>query len=138
LKGIVVDASVTLAWCFPGEASNYAEQVLAALEEQPIVVPVLWLSEVANGVLVGERRKRLKQPEIRRFIELLRVLPISLDERNGIANIANVLSLGKEYAISAYDAAYLDVALRHAVPLATLDEGLLKAGEKAGVEIFRA
>ena len=138
MKGIVVDASVTLAWCFPDEGSKYAEQVLATVEEQPIIVPALWLWEVANGVLVGERRKRLRQPEIRRFIELLRDLPITPDDQNGIANMANMLSLGKEYAMSAYDAAYLDVALRHSLPLATLNEDLLKAGEKAGVEIFRA
>lgn len=138
MNGIVVDASVALAWCFPDEGSDYAEQVLAALVGQPIVVPPIWISEVANGVLVGERRKRLRQPEIRRFIELLRALPITPDEQNGIANITNILSLGKDYGISAYDAAYLDVAQRHALPLASLDIALSKAAEKAGVEIFCA
>jgi hypothetical protein len=51
--------------------------------------------------------------------------------------VSNILPIAREYGLSAYDAAYLDVAVRHAVPLATLDSALQKAGRKAGIEIFR-
>ena len=69
--GIVVDASVALAWCFPDEASEYADRILVALEGHSILVPALWPVEITNAVLVAERRKRIKQAEIRHFIELL-------------------------------------------------------------------
>ena len=66
-----MDAPVTLAWCFPDEASEYADRVLVALKGQAIVVPAVWGLEIANAMLAGERRKRLKQPEILRFVALL-------------------------------------------------------------------
>jgi predicted nucleic acid-binding protein len=64
LTGVVVDASVALAWCFPGEGSDYADKVLVALDRISIVVPAVWSLEVANAILVGERNKRLHQREI--------------------------------------------------------------------------
>jgi predicted nucleic acid-binding protein len=59
MKSVVLDASVALAWCFPDEQSGYADQVLQELEGRPVVVPSIWALEIANGFLVGERRKRL-------------------------------------------------------------------------------
>lgn len=79
MTGVVIDASVALAWCFPDEASIYADGVLVALEGQSILVPAVWGLEVANAVLVGERSKRLRQPEIRRFTTLLESLSIVQD-----------------------------------------------------------
>ena len=68
MSGVVVDASVALAWCFPDEASEYADGVLVALKGQAIVVPAVWGLEIANAMLASERRKRLRQPEILRFV----------------------------------------------------------------------
>lgn len=76
MSGVVVDGSVALAWCFPDEASQYADRVLVALRGQAVVVPAVWGLEIANALLVGERRKRLKQPEILRFVALLEGLYI--------------------------------------------------------------
>lgn len=59
MKGVVIDASVALAWCFPDEKSGYAERVLEGLEGRPVLVPAIWSLEVANVLLVGERRKRI-------------------------------------------------------------------------------
>jgi predicted nucleic acid-binding protein len=75
----VVDASVALAWCFPDEASDYADAVLVALEGRTILVPAIWGLEIANAVLAGERGKRLRQPEIRRFTTLLEGLSLVQD-----------------------------------------------------------
>ena len=136
--GIVIDASVALAWCFPDEASEYADGVLLALDGRTAMVPAIWPVEVANALLVGERRKRIRQPEARRFIELLKGLSILEDGQPFADTVSNILPLAREHDLSAYDAAYLDVAVRHGAPLATPDKALQKAGRAAGVKIFEA
>ncbi len=133
---IVIDASVALAWCFPDEASNYADAVLVALEGRRMLVPAVWPLEITNAVIVAERRKRISPPEVRRFVELLEGLTIHEDSLPVVGSIRNILPLAREYGLSAYDTAYLDVAMRHRAPLATLDAGLAKASRKAGVELL--
>ena len=132
----MVDASVALAWCFPDEASEYADRVLVALKGQTLVVPAVWGLEIANALLTGERRKRLKQPEILRFVALLEGLSILQDGQAVSESVNNVLPLARDYGLSAYDAAYLELAIRHDVPLATLDRNLQKAAKRAGIRIF--
>jgi predicted nucleic acid-binding protein len=83
---------------------------------------------------VAERRKRIGPPEVRRFIELLEGLTIRQDALPAATSVSNILPLAREHGLSAYDASYLEVAIRHGAPLATLDSGLEKAGRKAGVE----
>ena len=136
--GIVIDASVALAWCFPDEASDYADDVLVALDGRTAMVPAIWPVEVANALLVGERRKRIRQPEVRRFLDLLKGLSILEDGQPFADTVSNILPLAREHDLSAYDAAYLDVAVRHGAPLATLDAALQKACRAAGVKIFKA
>ena len=136
MSGVVVDASVALAWCFPDEASEHADAVLVALKGQAIVVPAVWGLEIANAMLAGERRKRLKQPEILRFLALLEGLSIVQDGQAVSESVRNVLPLACDYDLSAYDAAYLELSIRHGVPLATLDAKLQKAAQRAGVKIF--
>jgi len=136
VKEIVIDASVTLAWCFPDEKSVYAEGVLEALEGRAVLVPAVWALEVANGLLVGERRKRIEQPDILRFTKLLEALAVQEVALPASATIEGVLPLAREYKLSAYDASYLEVAIRSGAELATADEGLEKAARKAGVPIM--
>ena len=138
ISGIVIDASVALAWCFPDEASDYADSVLLSLEGQPVIVPAIWSVEITNALLAGERRKRVRLPEMRRFVELLKGLSIIEDVQPFAETFSSVLPLAREYNLSAYDAAYLDVAVRHGAPLATLDASLQKAGRAAGVKAFGA
>jgi predicted nucleic acid-binding protein len=136
VRGIVLDASVALAWCFPDESSNYADRVLGALEAQMIIVPAVWPLEIANALLVGERRKRIRPPEVRRFVELLKGLNIVEDAQSVADTVNNILPMAREYDLSSYDAAYLDVAVRQDLPLATLDGALQKAARKSGIKIF--
>jgi len=138
LTGIVVDASVALAWCFPDEASEYADGVLVALEGRTVIVPPVWALEITNAVLVAERRKRVKRLDVRRFVELLGGLTVIEHSQTVADTVGNVLSLAREYDLSAYDAAYLDAAVRQGAPLATLDTRLEKAGRSAGIKIFKA
>ena len=138
MTSVVVDASTALAWCFPDETSDYADGVLVSLERKTILVPVVWGLEIANAVLAGERKKRLNQPEIQRFITLLESLSLVQDVQPVGQHVSNVLPLARQYSLSAYDAAYLELSIRHGAPLATLDGKLQKAAQKAGVKIFAA
>ena len=136
MSGVVLDASTALAWCFPDEASDRAEAALVALAGQTIFVPPVWSLEVANALLVGERQKRLRQPQVLRFLKLIESLPIFEDSRPVGDRVQNVLPLSREFGLSAYDAAYLELALRRGAALATLDARLAKAARGAGVELF--
>ena len=137
VNGIVIDASVALAWCFPDEASEYADAVLVAIENRAVLVPAIWSIEITNALLVGERRKRIRQPEVRRFVELLRGLNIVEDAQPFADTVGNVLPLAREQDLTAYDAAYLDLALRRGAQLATLDITLQKASRATGGKIFK-
>jgi predicted nucleic acid-binding protein len=134
--GFVVDASVALAWCFSDEISTYADAVLGALEGEPVLVPAIFSLEVANALIVAQRSKRINLSTSQRFISLLEGLTIQEDLLPTTLNISNVLPLAQEYNLSAYDASYLAVAARHNASLATLDKGLRKAAQKAGVTIM--
>lgn len=136
MAGVVIDASTALAWCFPDESSTYADSVLVTLEGKTILVPSIWSLEIANAVLVGERKKRLTQSEILRFAALLENLPVLEDVRRVGDHVANVLPLARQYSLSAYDAAYLELSIRHDAPLATLGDRLENAAKQAGVKIF--
>jgi predicted nucleic acid-binding protein len=137
LTGVVIDASLALAWCFPDGASEYADGVLVALEGRTVMVPPVWALEITNAVLVAERRKRAKLADVRRFVELLGGLTIIEQSQTVIDTVSSVLPLARQYGLSAFDAAYLDVAVRQGAPLATLDSTLEKAGRSAGIKIFR-
>ena len=137
MNGIVVDASVALAWCFPDESSENADSVLMKLKDQSLLVPAVWALEISNALLVGERQRRLKQPEISRFIGLLGSLSIVQESQSVSEGVINILLLARDYGLSAYDAAYLELAIRHNAALATLDRSLQKAAGKAGVLILR-
>jgi predicted nucleic acid-binding protein len=137
LSAVVIDASVALAWCLPDEASGYAETVLSSLEGSTILVPAVWTTEVTNGVLMAERRRRIQRSEIQRFVGLLDSLTVVVDVSPVTQFMDRTLPLAREYGLSAYDASYLEVAVRHSAPLASLDLHLRKACRKAGMEIFR-
>lgn len=136
MSQVVVDASVALAWCFPDEGSAYADDVLVALEARTILTPAVWTLEIANALLVGERAKRIRQPEIQRFMSLLDSLSFVQDTQSVNEHVGKVLPLAREHALSAYDASYLELSIRHSASLATLDGRMKRAAIKAGVAIF--
>jgi predicted nucleic acid-binding protein len=138
LSRVVVDASTALAWCFPDETSEYADSVLVALEGCTILVPAIWSLELANAVLVGERKKRLNHPGIKSFTTLLESLSIAQDAQPISDNIRSVLPLARAHGLSAYDAAYLELSIRHNAPLATLDGNLRKAAKASGIKLFES
>jgi predicted nucleic acid-binding protein len=135
VSDFVLDCSVAMAWCFPDEAGPYSESVLEALAGSGAVVPSIWPLEVANVLLSAERRGRITLAQTRRFVELLQALPITVDEIRPSIAWDGVLSLGREQRLSAYDAAYLELAMREGVPIATLDESMINAARHCGISI---
>lgn len=133
----VVDNSVVMSWCFEDEASPYTEAALDRLRETQAVVPVIWPFEVANVLLIAERRHRLTEAQSAHFAQLLQALPIQVEEGVVARVFGSVLAVGRAHGLSAYDAAYLELAARHGLPLATQDVRLRKAAGDAGVTILQ-
>ena len=134
----VLDASIALAWALPDEASDQADRFLSRITAKDVLwVPSLWWYEVANALVVAERRKRLTEADGIHLIDLYRALPIKTDMVSGTAVIEQLRTLARQYNLSAYDVAYLELALRKGLGLATADLNLQSASKKAGVKILR-
>ena len=131
----VVDASVTIGWCFEDESDSFPAAVLDRLTSEEALVPSHWPLEVANVLLVGERKGRLTRAEAARFIELLGGLPIRIDGETAHRGFADALDLGRDHDLSAHDAAYLELAMRTGLPLATTDTRLRRAAAEVGVAL---
>jgi predicted nucleic acid-binding protein len=132
----VLDASVALSWCFEDEGGDYATGVLNELRTSEAVAASLWPLEVVNGLLTAERRKRIDPPASGRFTRLLLSLPIVIDPvaRRHVFDVTNALA--RKHALSSYDAACLELAMRLGVPIATLDGSLNAAARSEGIEAF--
>ena len=137
MSGFVLDASVTMGWCFPSQSRRYSETVLEALDGAQAITPEVWLLEVANSLMISERRHRLLRAQSEEFLEKLRLLPIDVES---IAEtppwIREVILLARTYGLSSYDASYLELAKRRTLPLATRDSALARAAVRAGVPLF--
>lgn len=132
----VLDASVALAWCFEDEATPQADGVLDQLGDDVAVAPTLWELEVTNVLLHAERRGRITESQTARFVTLLSQLPISIDTAG--ADMAGLLATGRHHSLTAYDAAYLILAEREGLPLATADAKLRAAAQAVGIPLLPA
>jgi predicted nucleic acid-binding protein len=137
-KRFVLDASVTLAWCFPEESTTHTEAVLDLLANgAEAITPPIWPFEVANALLVGERRKRVTVAQVTSVLRRIADLPISVDPVRVDHAFGQVLSFARQERLTEYDAAYLELAVRESLPLATLDDRLGRAARNAGVALLR-
>lgn len=130
---IVIDASVTLAWLFEDERSELAQQALTTLETGEAIVPAIWPVEVQNVLLTAERGGRLTV-KAEDLLARIRALRIHVEGPLGID--ASIYELAKKYGLTAYDASYLELTLRHACKLATLDKPLARAARRENA-LFR-
>jgi|SRR5271165_2478093 len=138
-KKLVIDASVTLAWFFPDEATSYTDSLLDLLASgSEAVVPAIWPFEVTNALLTAERRKRVTTAQLSGMLKRLTELPISVEPIIVNRAFEQILSLARAKLLTSYDAAYLELALRESLPLATLDEQLRKAARISGVSLMRS
>lgn len=133
MKEFVLDCSATLPWVFGSEATKATDALLDRLARgSKAWVPALWHLELANVLLGAKRRGRIDQAGIEQFLGALALYDIAVDPDTMTNAWAKSLSLAESYGLSVYDAAYLELALRRGLPLATLDTALAAAMKQAG------
>jgi predicted nucleic acid-binding protein len=133
---LVLDVSLSCAWCFADEASPAAWAVLERLKEGVAHVPALWLWETGNVLIQAERRGRISSAAIRTFLGLLETLPISIDHPTTASAWHDTVALARAHGLTACDAAYLELALRRGLPLASRDKALQAAARLEGVPLL--
>lgn len=134
----VLDASAALAWAFERSAPEEAQAALTLLNrlrDDEALVPDLWHLEVTNALVVGNRRGAISAAKVSDFLARLDALPIRIDTTPAAERKEHLFSLAREHELSAYDAAYLDLAMRTGSPLATFDRRLAAARDRAGVAV---
>ena len=132
---IVVDASIALAWCLSDESDDIADRALDRVVAEGAIAPAHWPLEVANGLRTAVRHGRLSPDELPRIGRLLGDLAIDVRPIDLSTAIWSVLEVAFDRGLSAYDAAYLDLAQFKGAVLATLDWDLRNAGVAAGIEV---
>jgi predicted nucleic acid-binding protein len=132
----IVDNSIVMTWCFKDEVNQYADAVLDSLMDATAIVPAIWPLEVVDVLLVAERRNRLHASDSIRFLSLLSQLPILVERAWPERMMKELLALGRENSLSSYDAAYLEIAMRQGLPIATLDGKLLDGAKRVNVPIL--
>ena len=136
MSRFVLDASVVVTWCFPDEDSAVAGKVAQMFKAgDAAIAPSFWPHEVLNALHVGQKRKRISVGLIRTFLTDLAALPIVLQGLPAADVFDRIQSISREYGLTPYDAAYFYLAQTNGLPLATLDESLIRSCGKAGVEV---
>lgn len=132
----VVDTSIALAWCFDDERTQPVIDLLYRVGQTGALAPILWPLEALNGLLMAERRRRVDANRRHRLIGFLRALPVTLDAETADQAWTATIRLAERHRLTVYDAAYLELAQRRKLPLATLDEDLIKAAKALGTTVL--
>ena len=135
-KQFVIDNSVVMAWCFEDQTNKYTEAVLERMNSSEAFAPGIWPLEVGNVLLIAERKNILSKSDVVRFLSLVRSLPIFVEQENSSRMLTEIVALAREHRLSAYDASYLDLAMKRGLPLATQDKALAHAAKKCGLSLF--
>jgi predicted nucleic acid-binding protein len=135
---LVLDASVVLAWCFDDEATSATREVLGRLDTDSAIAPSLLPLEIANVLALAERRKRISPGRVAGFVELIDTLAIEMEEQTSARILHDVLNLARAEVLTAYDACYLELAMRLGLPLASKDVALRQAATRLGVPLLGA
>ncbi len=130
-RALVVDCSISLSWFLPDEQNDIAQRILARLSRLEVWVPFLWRLELANGLNLALRRGRIDAAYRKHTLESAELLPISVDLV--LPSLTAIAELAEQHRLTAYDAAYLELALRRKLPLATLDAELAAAASAHGL-----
>lgn len=132
MADFVLDASLSLAWCFEDETTDFTEDVLTRIRQGAApIAPALWALAVANGTRSAERRQRITPAEGTKLLQYLAALPVQTVDQPRQVVLQEIGPLASAHDLSAYDAAYFHLATATGVPLATLDGPLRRAAEKA-------
>jgi predicted nucleic acid-binding protein len=138
IERLILDASVAVAWCFEDESTAFTEGVLDLLSEgTEALTPAIWPFEVANALLVAERRKRITVAQVTLLLRRIAGLPIAVVAVEAGRAFEQILSVARQQNLTEYDAAYIELALRTGLPLATLDGKVKQAARLVGVSLVR-
>ncbi len=133
----VVDSSVGFAWVHPHQATPETDSLLERLGAgTAIIVPPLWFTEIANGLLVLQRRKKLTAQERKTALETLFNLRLTVDEEMAKAAFRKTSELAENHGLSVYDATYLEIALRRKTSLASRDRALQQVAKRCGLKVL--
>jgi predicted nucleic acid-binding protein len=130
---LVLDASLTLSWALPDEASKYSDVILSRVAESGALVPGRWPHVVGNGLLMAQRRGRCTAAQCRAYVDALMQLPIEVAATSARDIFEGQTLLAERFGLTVYDAAYLNLALKRGLPLATQDKAMKGPARKAGV-----
>ncbi|MDQ2680821.1 MAG: type II toxin-antitoxin system VapC family toxin [Candidatus Eremiobacteraeota bacterium] len=132
---MVVDASLALAWFFEDESDKRTDSLLDALQDEEAVAPIIWRIEIVNAFGSGVLRKRFSVQTAQEYVRRLQRLPVRID-REVEQMLSHLFDLAQKYGLSAYDASYVELALRENLPLATNDKHLSRAAKAAGIQLL--
>jgi predicted nucleic acid-binding protein len=132
----VLDNSIALAWCFEDEHAEPVMNLLDRVTETGAFAPSLWPLEALNGLFIAQRRRRIHAGLRHRFADFLRALPITVDHETADRAWTATVELADRFQLSLYDASYLELAIRRKLPLATLDQDLIKAAKALGTTVL--
>lgn len=138
MADLVVDASVAGAWFIEDEASELADAALDIAASRGALVSGLWPYEMANLLAIAERRGRATADQVSTALEFLSALPVKVALPNGLGGLGALTVLAREHRLTAYDASYLELAMRTSADLATHDAALRQAAKRVGVPLFSA
>jgi predicted nucleic acid-binding protein len=137
VTGWAMDASLALAWALPDERIAAADAFFERIAVDDVRVPAVFWYEIAGAVAVSVKRKRLALADARRLLDVFSRLPVKTDAQTGQPSLVPLGATAQAHDLSAYDAAYLELAARRGLGLATLDDRLASAAKRAGIEVFR-
>ncbi len=132
----VLDSSVALAWCFEDEHKDTTDALLRRVAESGAFAPALWPLEVLNALAVGERRGRLDATKRQSLGGFLHDLPVGIDDETAVQAWVATATLAARFQLTVHDAAYLELAQRLTLPLATRDRALRAAASSLGVPLL--
>ncbi len=132
----VLDCSVAITWFFDDEFLGSTDALKETLRNGPVIVPMIWQMEIANVLWAAERKQRIKAYHSEKIRHIIGKLPIETDFASESNALGTLLELAREYEITVYDASYLELSLRHGIPLATLDKKLIAAAQRAGIPVL--
>ena len=134
MKEFVLDNSIVMSWFFEDECSLQSEKILQRLKTQRAIVPSLWAYELSNALFISENKRKLATNDSKQFIDLLSKLPIFIESNEPFQFANRVLPICRKYAVTAYDAAYLDLADIKRIPIATFDKKMRATAKKMKIE----
>lgn len=132
----VLDCSVTMAWCFEDEGNHFTDNLLTQMAHSNVIVPTIWSLEVANVLLLAQRKKRISSIQAASFIDALSVFSITVDGSTTSRAMHTISRIAEKTNLTIYDAAYLELAFRESLPLATLDKNLIHAAKSIEIELM--